>query len=168
LNVNKDLVLNSVIAWSFYPKLLSRDGKGWRNVSNNQTVSIHPTSVNRGCKGSIRWLSFYHIMQSSNKFYNAHETTAGEDFTVALLCGDAEFKLYSGVIVIDGNRVRMAVGDWKVMLALKALRARLRDIMSQSFRSPGQRLSPQQEKWFEIWQQIFTRQNVLREKQQAS
>ena len=66
-NNDNDLILNSVIAWSFYPKLLRRDGKGWRNAANNQSVSLHPTSVNKGSGQPPRWLSFYHIMQSSNK-----------------------------------------------------------------------------------------------------
>ena len=68
-NANEnDLVLTSVIAWSFYPKLLAREGKGWRNVANNQSVSLHPTSVNKGVPNPPKYLSFYHIMQSSNKY----------------------------------------------------------------------------------------------------
>jgi ATP-dependent RNA helicase DHX29 len=93
VNSTSDLVTTSVIAWSFYPKLLSREGKGWRNVANNQAVSLHPTSVNKQADASIKWLSFYHIMQARNKFYNAHETSAVDDFAVALLCGEAEFKV---------------------------------------------------------------------------
>lgn len=62
-----DLVLNSIVCWSFYPKVLKRDGKGWRNIANNQSVSLHPTSVNKGVEQPPKWLSFYHIMQSSNK-----------------------------------------------------------------------------------------------------
>lgn len=65
-NNDSDLIVDSVIAWSFYPKLLVRDGKGWRNVTNNQSVSLHPTSVNKGVQAP-RYLSFYHIMQSNNK-----------------------------------------------------------------------------------------------------
>jgi ATP-dependent RNA helicase DHX29 len=86
--------MDSVIAWSFYPKLVTREGKGWRNVANNQNVSLHPTSVNKRPDPSIKWLSFYHIMQGRSKFYNAHETSAVEDFAVALLCGDLDFKVY--------------------------------------------------------------------------
>lgn len=90
---NNDIVLNSVIAWSFYPKLLRSEGKLWRNVANNQSVKLHPTSVNKTPWRHHRWLSFYHIMQSSNKAYNAHETSPVEDFAIALVCGDAEFKV---------------------------------------------------------------------------
>ena len=66
INNDNDLIIDSVIAWSFYPKLLVRDGKGWRNVANNQSVSIHPSSVNKR-QNSLKWLSYYHIMQSTNK-----------------------------------------------------------------------------------------------------
>ncbi|KAL9602381.1 MAG: hypothetical protein Q9179_002563 [Wetmoreana sp. 5 TL-2023] len=65
---SKDLILTSTIAWSFYPKLLKREGKGWRNVANNQSVRLYATSVNRDVEHPPKWLSFYHIMQSSNKY----------------------------------------------------------------------------------------------------
>ncbi|KAL8902085.1 MAG: hypothetical protein Q9207_004881 [Kuettlingeria erythrocarpa] len=171
-----ELIINTIICWSFYPKILKRDGKGWRNIANNQSVSLHPTSVNKGIENPPTWLSFYHIMQSSNKysapprpdqspqadrrprFYNAHETSTVEPFALALACGDADFKerkMYAGVIVIDGNRVRFSVGDWKLMLAIKTLRQKLRQLTAQVFRDPGLKLSPQQETWLGIWERVF-------------
>lgn len=66
VNSDNDVVSQSVIAWSFYPKLLVRDvpgGRGLRNVGNNQTISLHPSSVNKG-HNELRWLSYYHIMHS--------------------------------------------------------------------------------------------------------
>ena len=155
-NSNNELILNSVIAWSFYPKLLRREGKGWKNVANNQVVSLHPTSVNKGIERPPQWLSFYHIMQSSNRFYNAHETSPVESFAVALICGEAEFKMYSGVIVLDGNRIRFALDEWKAFLAIKTLRVQIRQIMTQAFRSPGRGLSVQQQAWLDVWQKIFS------------
>lgn len=154
-NNGNDLVLNSVIAWSFYPKLLQREGNGWRNVANTQAVSLHPTSVNKGMDRPPQWLSFYHIMQSSNKFYNAHETSPVEQFALALVCGEAEFKLFSGVMVIDGNRIRFSFDEWKTMIAVKSLRIQVRSIMAQSFRNPGRALSLHQQAWLEIWQKMF-------------
>lgn len=68
INSERDVISQSVIAWSFYPKLLVRDvpgGKGLRNVGNNQAISLHPTSVNKG-HNELRWLSYYHIMQSKS------------------------------------------------------------------------------------------------------
>ncbi|KAL8830580.1 MAG: hypothetical protein Q9170_005671 [Blastenia crenularia] len=150
-----DLMVNSILCWSFYPKLLKRDGKGWRNVANNQSISLHPTSVNKGIEHPPQWLSFYHIMQSTNKYYNAHETSAVEPFAFILACGDAEFKMFSGVIVIDGNRIRLSVDDWKLMLVIKRLRHELRQIAAQLYRDPRHRLLPQQQKWLSIWEKIF-------------
>lgn len=158
INNNNDLILNSVIAWSFYPKLLRREGKGWKNVANNQTVSLHPTSVNKGVvERPPQWLSFYHIMQSSNnnKSYNARETSPVESFAIALVCGEAEFKMYAGVIVLDGNRIRFAVDEWKTFLALRALRVQMRQVMAQAFRNPGRGLSARQRAWLDVWQRIF-------------
>ena len=155
-NHANDLILTSVIAWSFYPKLLRREGKGWRNVGNNQTVSLHPTSINKGMDYPAHWLSFYHIMQSSNKFYNAHETSPVDAFAVALVCGEAEFKMYSGVIVIDGNRMRFALDEWKFLVAFRILRTQIRQIMAQAFRKPGQPLTKQQQAWMDVWRMVFS------------
>lgn len=66
INSENDAVTTSVICWSFYPKLLVREApgsKGLRNVGNNQAISLHPTSVNRG-RVDVEWLSYYHIMQA--------------------------------------------------------------------------------------------------------
>ncbi|GAB1199842.1 hypothetical protein APSETT444_009201 [Aspergillus pseudonomiae] len=156
INSSNDAIVNAVIAWSFYPKLLTREGKGWRNVANNQSVTLHPTSVNKQADASMKWLSYYHIMQGRNRNYNAFETNAVDDFAIALLCGEAEFKMYSGVVSIDANRIRFAVRDWKSMLALKILSARIRDILSGTFRDPQKKLSYKQQQWVHIWQQIFS------------
>ena len=156
-NSGNELILDSVIAWSFYPRLIRRDGKGWKNLANNQPVSLHPTSVNKGAEQSSNWLSYYHIMQSSNKAYNAHETSPVEAFAMALLCGDVDIKMYSGVLVIDSNRIRFSVDDGKVLLAFKLLRHNLQRIISQYFRKPGTVLSPQQQSWMQLFQDIFSR-----------
>ncbi|RAK95135.1 putative ATP dependent RNA helicase, partial [Aspergillus ibericus CBS 121593] len=154
-NSANEIVVNSVVAWSFYPKLLTRDGKGWRNVANNQSVTLHPTSVNKQADSSMKWLSYYHIMQGRNKNYNAFETTAVDDFAIALLCGEAEFKMYSGIISIDSNRIRFSTRDWKSMLALKTLSARIRDILQSTFREPHRVPSYKQQQWIDLWQTIF-------------
>ncbi|KAM0343085.1 hypothetical protein ACHAPU_008833 [Fusarium lateritium] len=157
LNSDNDVVSASVIAWSFYPKILVRDApgsKGLRNIGTNQSISLHPSSVNRG-RHDIRWLSYYHIMQS-RAVYHAHEATAVEGFAIALLCGDVRCDMYSGVIVLDANRGRFAVPDWKTMLVMKVLRTRLRELLTRSFKQPGKLPTAQQERWLDVWQRIFT------------
>ncbi|KAF4999720.1 hypothetical protein FGRMN_2285 [Fusarium graminum] len=114
LNSDNDVVSASVIAWSFYPKILSR------------------------------------------AVYHAHEATAVEGFAIALLCGDVRCDMYSGVIVLDANRGRFAVPDWKTMLVMKVLRTRLRELLTRSFKQPGRLPTAQQERWLDVWQRIFT------------
>ncbi|KAJ5730239.1 uncharacterized protein N7483_004747 [Penicillium malachiteum] len=136
--------------------LNSSNDVGWRNVANNQTVTLHPTSINKHADSAIKWLSYYHIMQARNRNLNAHETSAVDDFAIALLCGEAEFKMYSGVISIDANRIRFALRDWKSMLALKILNSRLREILASTFKNPHKPLSYKQQQWLDIWQLIFS------------
>ncbi|RDA90510.1 hypothetical protein CP533_0837 [Ophiocordyceps camponoti-saundersi (nom. inval.)] len=162
VNSDNDVAAASVIASSFYPKLLVRDTpgtKGLRNVGNNQSISLHPSSVNRGHL-DIKWLSYYHIMQSKS-VYHAHETTAVEPFAIALLCGDVRCDMFSGVMVLDGNRARFALPDWKTMLVVKTLRTRLREMLVRSFRQPGKLITAQHQKWFDVWQRLFSLQDQL-------
>jgi ATP-dependent RNA helicase DHX29 len=63
--------------------------------------------------------------------------------------------MYSGVFVLDGNRARFAVQDWKTMLVVKVLRARLREMLTRCFRSPGKLPTAQHERWLEVWQRVF-------------
>lgn len=99
-----------------------------------------------------------------SRFYNAHETTVVTDFAMALLCGDVRYDFYSGVIILDGNRARFAVSDWKTMLIMKTLRTKLKDIMTKSFKNPGKALTEQQVKWLDIWQKIFSQEELLQAK----
>lgn len=157
LNSENDAITTAVIAWSFYPKLLVRDtpgSRGLRNVGNNQSISLHPSSVNKG-HNEIRWLSYYHIMQSK-AVYHAHETSAADAFAIALLCGDVKADMFAGVLVLDGNRARFALPDWKTMLVLKVLRTRLREVLTRAFKQPGKLPTAQQERWLEVWQKIFS------------
>ncbi|KAA8633948.1 hypothetical protein SMACR_07645 [Sordaria macrospora] len=170
VNINSDneMICQSVIAWSFYPKLLVRDtpgSKGLRNVGNNQNISLHPSSVNKG-HNELKWLSYYNIMQTKGSVYNAHETTAVDPFAVALLCGDVRADMYSGVLVLDGNRARFAVSDWKTMLVVKMLRTRLKEMMARSFKNPGKLPTAQHERWLEVWQRIFT--TAMEQKEKAA
>jgi ATP-dependent RNA helicase DHX29 len=66
--------------------------------------------------------------------------------------------MFAGVVILDGNRARFAVSDWKTMLVIKTLRARLRDIMTRSFKNPGKPLTVQQQKWMDVWQKIFSQE----------
>ncbi|EPS42434.1 hypothetical protein H072_3650 [Dactylellina haptotyla CBS 200.50] len=145
---NNDVVC-SVIAAGFYPKIIARDGKGWRNIANNQSLNVALTSVNRK-NNNVSWLSYYNIFQSSSKYYDAYETSRVNDIALALLCGDAEFKLYAGAMIIDGNRIRFVFDSWKGMIAIRILRQRIRALTSQRWKNIEGGISTEDTEWFEI------------------
>jgi len=63
--------------------------------------------------------------------------------------------MFAGVLILDGNRARFAVSDWKTMLVIKTLRARLKEIMTRSFKNPGKPLSVGLGRWMEVWGKVF-------------
>lgn len=153
-----DALAAAVAAWSFYPKVVARDGKGWRNIANNQSLGLHPTSVNKhGLPPDVKFLSFYGIMQSSARFTNAQETSPVEAFALVLLAGEAVFHIFAGVVVVDGNRVRVKVRDWRTMVALKVLRMRAREVLGRLLRFPGRELGSRLGRWREVVERIFER-----------
>jgi ATP-dependent RNA helicase DHX29 len=152
---DNDTFASSVVAWSLYPKILKQQGKGWRNIANNQTLALHPTSVNKvTLSPDVKYLSFYSIM-SSSRFTNAQETTSVSDFALVLLAGDAVFHMYAGVIVIDGSRLKFKVRDWKTMMALKMLRTGFKEALSRLLKYPGKPLGDRQRSWMELVERIF-------------
>jgi ATP-dependent RNA helicase DHX29 len=165
---DNDILVNSVIATAFYPKILVKEGKGWRNISNNQSVSLASTSVNKSTSinvSSAQYLSYYHIMQSTNKYYNAHSTSIVYPLPAVLLVGaDMDFKLHAGVISLPGNTLRFAVKDWVAAVALKVLRRRVREIMTASWKTPGRQLSGRENEWLGLFFRIFEERWVKEEK----
>ena len=153
-NAGNDLILNTVIAWSFYPKLLRREGGMWCNVANNKLISIDRSSVNK-VKPTAKWLSFYSIMQSARHSQNAQETSPVDDVALALFCGDADFRMYSSVMVIDGSRMKFKFEDWQVLRMVRMLRMQLKGIAEDAFRKPGREMSEMQRTWFGIWEKMF-------------
>ncbi|KAF2101998.1 ATP dependent RNA helicase-like protein [Rhizodiscina lignyota] len=163
LNSGNHNFVNSVIAWALYPKILIRDGKGWRNIANNQSVSLHPTSVNKGISNA-KFLSYYSILQSSSRYYNAHSTSLAQDFPLVLLAGSADFRLHAGVIIVDGNRLKFTVNDWKTMMAVKFLRTRLKEIVAARLKAPSKPLGRRLERWMEVIQTIFDAREAIDKK----
>lgn len=159
INSTNDSIVSATISAAFYPKLLARDGRGWRNIlSNGKLVRVHHNSVNSAPPTEdADWLAYYSLMQTRNGGYDAHETTCVQSFVVALLCGDAEWRLWSGVMSVDGNRIRFALPDWRYLVAVKALRRRVRDIVNRAWKTPDRQLSEGQEKWLKaFWDALET------------
>lgn len=63
--------------------------------------------------------------------------------------------MYAGAAIIDGNRIRFSFAEWRAMAAVKILRARLRDIVTLVFRSPGRDITPAQRAWLNIALRVF-------------
>jgi ATP-dependent RNA helicase DHX29 len=152
-NSTNEVFTSSVIAWSFYPKLLIKDGKGYRNIANSQQVSLHPTSVNKS-NHDLKFMSYYSMMASSTgaKYYNALSTTAVADVPVMLMVGDADWKIHAGLVVIDGNRMRFRVGNWKDAVVLKHVRQRLEELVEVRLKEPSKELGTKTRKWLEVWE----------------
>ncbi|PSK56712.1 ATP-dependent RNA helicase DHX36 [Elsinoe australis] len=158
-NEENETIVCSVIAWSFYPKILVREGKGWRSVANNQSLSLHPTSVNKLSStpsfDKTKYLSFYSIMQSSSRFTNAQETSPVEVMALLLLAGDARFEFYAGVIIVDGNRLRFKVKSWREMTMIKTLRSKIKGIVEKGWKRPGRELSKKETEWWNLLMDVF-------------
>jgi ATP-dependent RNA helicase DHX29 len=65
-NSDNDTVVNAAIAGGFYPKVLQREGKGWKNVGNGKIVMVGRSSVNK--ETNSEWLSYYGLMQVGTKY----------------------------------------------------------------------------------------------------
>lgn len=148
-------MITTAIASAFYPKLLVREGNGWKSLARNQPVSLSPQSVLRSASTLPRFLSYYQTAQSRNKNVLAHELSPVDDFAVALFLGDTDFKLYAGVISVDGGRVRFAVRDLYTTVALLVLKTRIQEIIMQRIQYLRRPLSDRQKLWVEIWQAMM-------------
>lgn len=152
-----DASISSIIAAAFYPKLLIRQGNGWRNVSSNQTTSVALNSVNsiKFNPKAPKWLSFYEAMQTRSGHTNAIETSSVPEVAIVLLLGEANFNIYAGVISIDSNRIRFSVKDWKMLIALKILRTKMKGILNNFFRNASRSISAADEKWLDMWFKVM-------------
>ncbi|KAA8895162.1 P-loop containing nucleoside triphosphate hydrolase protein [Sphaerosporella brunnea] len=163
-NSSNDGICNVVIGAAFYPKLLAKDGKGWRNIGSEKGVKIHRSSVNTDA--DCEWLAYYGIMQAGGgkKTYDAHETGRMEEMGIAVLCGEAEWKMFPGVVAIDGNRIRFSFGDWKSLIAVKVLRNRLAEALRAAWKNPEKELSQSQRAWLAMFQEVMEGVVKVREK----
>lgn len=150
---NSDASISSIIAAAFYPKLLLRQGNGYRNISSNLITSIAPNSINspKHTSKAPKWLSFYEAMQTRSGHTNAIETSSVPEAAIALLLGDASFNIYAGVISIDNGRVRFSVTEWGTLMALKILRGKMKSILNSFYRNAGRTASATDEKWLSLW-----------------
>lgn len=41
------------------------------------------------------------------------------------------------------------------MLVIKVLRTRLREMLTRAFKQPGKMITPQHQRWLDVWQKVF-------------
>ncbi|RMD42899.1 hypothetical protein DV735_g2207, partial [Chaetothyriales sp. CBS 134920] len=133
-----DELLLALVALAFYPRILAREGRGWRNVYTNQQVSLRRESVNDGTVKPPRWLSFSEAMKSKNGNLNVFETSRIPDVALAMLLGEAESKVFAGVLVLDNGRIKLSVRNWRQAVALKQARGGVKDMLERRYRRPDQ------------------------------
>jgi ATP-dependent RNA helicase DHX29 len=150
-----DRALNAIVSMALYPRILLREGKGWRNVYTNQHVSLTSRSVNHASHSAKppRWLSFHEAMQSSHSGnLNVFETSAIPESALAILLGsDVDFKFYAGVMVLDGGKVKLSVRKCKELMAIKILRGKVSDLLESCYREPGREIPQEERRWLDIW-----------------
>ena len=154
-NCTNDDIINAAIALSFYPKLLRKEGRGWRNISTNQSVTLSPQSINKVATLQSRWLSFYQTMQTKSQGLSVSETSVVDEMSIALLVGDADFKLFSGTMTLDSNRVRFSVRSWRAILALKELRSKLKMLLIEGAKAPDRSLSAVERQWADLFYALY-------------
>lgn len=151
--LSTEAVISAVIAIALHPKLLHKEGNGLRNVYNNQQLQLAPTSVNRGKPPN--WICYLEASQAKSGKLNASYSSKVTQAALALLLGEAEFKLFSGVVDIDNGRIRLSLRNWKETLVLQGLRSRIHHIIDAFLRRPDSLLASDDQEWLEIVTEIL-------------
>ncbi|KAJ3571585.1 hypothetical protein NP233_g3653 [Leucocoprinus birnbaumii] len=147
VNSSNPAIINACLVAGLYPKVLAFDHirHDLKTITNNQTVWMHPTSINFNRKLSdigCNYFSYFTLMHSK-KLY-AWETGPVDDLAMLLLCGDSEFKLAADMATIDRNKARFNISP-KSNVALKYLRMHMSTILASQFR--GRLLDESQTRW---------------------
>ena len=151
-----DDILLSLLSMSFFPRVLVREGKSWRNVYTNQQVSLVSESVNHAAARSVKWLCFSEAIQLRPGTLKVSEMSRIPEAALAVLLGQAEVKMFSGVISIDGGKIRLAIKDWKQALAIKMLRKALAAVLDRCYQRPGRQPSETDQQWLDLFVRMMT------------
>ncbi|WVN88411.1 uncharacterized protein L203_103620 [Cryptococcus depauperatus CBS 7841] len=142
-------VLNAALVAGLYPKLLVLDESGsMKTISNQQSVVIHPSSVNFKLpynEFESNYLIYFTIMHSKRLY--AWEVGPVENISLALLGGDiADFKVSASSLILD-RKIKYHIQP-KLSIAIKHIREQFAQAMSQRFR--GRKLTAEQQEWLDL------------------
>jgi len=147
---SNDVTVAAVIAVALYPRLLKREGHGYRNVYTNQHLQLVSTSINRISSKPPPWLAYLEATQAKNGKLNAFHTSPITQAMLSLLLGEAGFKFYAGVIEIDNGRVRLSLRTWRKMLAVCRLRSHVNGVINNFFLRPQIPLGEADQRWLKL------------------
>ena len=97
-------------------------------------------------------------MQAKSGKLNVFETNRIPEPALAILLGEAEYKPYSGVMILDAGRIRFSVRQWKELIALKILRQHMLGVLNECYENRGLRTSVNARRWLAIWTRIVAGQ----------
>lgn len=129
--LDSDAIINGIVAMALYPKLLRREGRGYRNVQSNQQLQIAPLSINSIANTPPAWLCYLEAMQAENGILNAFHSSRVTSAMIVLLLGQADFKFFAGVVDIDHGRIRFSVRRRKELLALQGVRSQVQRMVRE-------------------------------------
>ncbi|KAK2461815.1 hypothetical protein APHAL10511_006278 [Amanita phalloides] len=162
INSTNTTLLHAALVAGLYPKLLSVDPSTGllRTATNNQTVAFHPSSVNFGKKLTDMGTNYlvYFTLMHSKKLY-AWETGPVDDISVALLCGESDFKVISDTLMID-RKIRFQVAP-RTNIALKLLRTQLSSLVSHQIRTKI--LTESQTRWNDLAMLVLGKTKEVRD-----
>lgn len=157
---NDDEWVQSVIAMAFYPKLLVRERKHWRNVATNQLTGLDSGPEESG-PSEVRWMTFSSATQEKSGRYRIFNASVVPEWCIVPLLGQkAEFQLYQRVVKLDGGRIQVGFRDVRAMLAVKILRERVLAGRENFLKRPQRQESEDDEFWMDTLHQIATLQTV--------
>jgi len=150
-----DTMVAASIAMALYPRILKREGQGYRNVYTNQQLQLAPTSINRIAAKPPPWLVYLEATQAKNGKLNAFHSSRITQDMLALLLGEADFNFYAGVVEVDSGRVRLSLRHWKEMLALQQLRFQVKRVIGDFLVRPQIPLQVADQQWLDLMTTAF-------------
>ena len=142
-----------VIATAFYPKMLVRQERSWRNVITNQLIEGFVESDEKD-RNSTRWLTFASARQGKRGRYEVSNVSEVPSWVIALQGQAIDIDYFAQLIRIDGSRVQLKFNDSRAMLALKFLRDHIIAIVDKFLQDPRAGLRNEDQFWFDVLSDI--------------
>lgn len=153
--LSSDSVIIAVLALALHPKLLRREGQGYRNVYTNQHLQLAPTSINKTTIRPTKWLYYFEAAQTRQGRLNVFHTSGVSQATLALLIGEAEFDFFSGVVNIDNGRIRLSFRSWRELFSLQQLRLQAHRIIKSFLVKPCSLPQEADQTWLDMMANVL-------------